>query len=132
MGQSGEVDDRGPRFPIRFGRANAILMGALGMGRGRSYVEVDGDAVRVRMGWAFRADVPRSSITEARRERYVWWAYGVHGYRKRWFVNGSGHDIVALALDPLGRGRVLGVPVAIRELWVSVDDPDGLRAAVSA
>jgi hypothetical protein len=126
------VNDRGRRFPIRFGRVNAVLMRALGMGRARSYVEVDGDVVRVRMGWGFRADIRRSSVVEARRERYVWWAYGVHGWRKRWIVNGSGHDVVALALDPLGRGRVLGAPVRVRELWVSVDDPDGLRAAVSA
>ena len=120
------------RFPIAFGAFNAALMGALGMTPHRSYVEIDGDSVRARMGWAFHADIHRRAIAGVEKhEGYVWWAYGVHGGGGRWIVNGSGHSIVKVRIDPPGRGRVLGVGVKLRELWVSLEDPDGFVAAMS-
>jgi len=120
------------RFPISFGTFNAAFMGALGMSPRRSYVELDGDTVRARMGWAFRADIHRRAIVSvAKRDGYVWWAYGVHGGRGRWIVNGSGHNIVMVRIDPPARAHVLGVPIKLRELWVSLEDPDGFVAAIS-
>ena len=119
------------RFAIRFSKTNRIFLGALGMGRKRAYVEVDADVVRVRMGWAFRADLARPAIGELRREGYVWWAFGVHGGFGRWIVNGSGHDIVSVRVDPPGRGRVIGFPVRVKELWVSFDDPTAFISALS-
>lgn len=120
------------RFPVRFGKCNRALMGALGMAPRNSYVETGGDTtIRVRMGWAFRADIHRRAIVAAeRRPGYVWWAYGVHGGGRRWIVNGSGHNIVKLRIDPPARARVIGLPVKLRELWVSLEDPDGLLAAI--
>ena len=119
------------RFPIRFGRANAVLMRVLGIGPKRSYVEIDGEAVRARMGWGFQADIPRATIVGVRPVPYVWWAFGVHfASRGRWIVNGSGHGVVALVLDPPARARTLVVPIRLRELWVSLEDPDGFRAAL--
>jgi hypothetical protein len=53
-------------------------MTLLGMGPNRSLIEVTDDEVRVKMGWAFSATVPRSSIADVRRRGYVWWAFGVH------------------------------------------------------
>jgi hypothetical protein len=125
------VDAVRHRFPIRFGRVFGVLSRPLGMGPRRSYVDVGDDAVGVRMGWAFRADVPRSSVVETRPLPYVWWAIGVHGWKGRWIVNGSGHGMVALRLEPPARARVLGAPVSLRELSVSVDDPAELRAALA-
>ena len=120
------------RFPVSFGKFNAAFMGALGMSPHRSYVEIDGDTIRARMGWAFQADIHRRAIVSAeRRKGYVWWAYGVHGGRGRWIVNGSGHNIAKLRLDPPARARVLGVPIKLRELWVSLEDPDGFLAAIA-
>lgn len=119
------------RFPIHFGRFNAALMGAFGMSRRNSYVEVSDDEVRVRMGWGFSATIPRSSIKAVRERGYVWWAFGVHWWgRGRYIVNGSGHRVLILGVDPPLRVRASGIPVSLRELWVSVDDPDGLRAAI--
>jgi hypothetical protein len=119
------------RFPIRFGRFNAALMGAFGMGRRNSYVEVSDSEVKVRMGLYFSATIPRSSIKEVGEHGYVWWAYGVHWWGKgRFIVNGSGHRMVTIRIDPAVRARATGVPVTLRELWVSVEDPDGLRAAI--
>ena len=117
------------RFPIQFGRFNAGLMGLLGMGPHNSYVEVGDDELRVRIGWSFQASVPRSSITKVGRRGYVWWAYGVHGGAGRWIVNGSGHNMVTVRIDPPARGRVLGVRVKLKELWLSLEDPDGFLAA---
>lgn len=50
----------------------------------------------------------------------------VHGFAGRWLVNGSGEGILALDLEPAQQARVLGVPVRLRQLLVSVDDPDAL------
>jgi hypothetical protein len=118
------------RFPIHFGRFNAGLMGPLGMGRGRSYVDVTDDELRVRMGWAFRATIPRSSIVQIGRRGYVWWAYGVHAWRGRWIVNGSGHNVVTLRIDPPARAGVPWGAWKVSELLVSLDDPDGFVAAI--
>ena len=51
---------------------------------------------------------------------------GVHGWAGRWLVNGSGKGLVSLELKPEQRARVLGVPVRLRELIVSVEDPAAL------
>jgi hypothetical protein len=120
------------RFPIAFGGLNGPFMAALGMSTRRSCVEIDGDTVRVRMGWAFQADIHRRSIVGAeRRDGYVWWAYGVHGGGGRWIVNGTGHNIVKVRIDPPARARVIGVRVKLRELWVSLEDPDGFLATIA-
>jgi hypothetical protein len=104
-------------------------MGVLGMGPHNSYVEVGDDELRVRMGWSFQATVPRSSIIKVGRRGYVWWAYGVHGGVGRWIVNGSGHNMVTVRIDPPAKARVLGVRVKLKELWLSLEDPDGFLAA---
>ncbi|HVF14553.1 MAG TPA: hypothetical protein VM942_08135 [Acidimicrobiales bacterium] len=125
------MDGPGQRFAIRFGWAMGVLMRALGLGPRRSYVELDGVRVRVRMGWGFRADLLRSSIVDVRPRPYVWWAYGVHyAGRGRWIVNGSGHDVVRLVLDPPGRARTLGAPIRVREVWVSLEEPESFRIAL--
>jgi len=49
----------------------------------------------------------------------------------RWLVNGSGSDIVAMDLNPIGRGYVMGFPVKLRQLLVSVEDPEGLIRALA-
>ncbi len=120
------------RFPIRFGRFNAALLGLLGMGRRFSYVELDGDLIRVRMGWGFSGQMHRRAVVETERlDRYIWYGYGAHSLgRKRWLINGSGHNVVRIRFDPLERGRTLGVPVRVRELWISLEDPDGFLAAI--
>ena len=55
---------------------------------------------------------------------------GVHGMCGRWLVNGSHRGIAVLRLAPEQRARVLGFPVHLRELMLSVDDPEALRRAL--
>jgi hypothetical protein len=119
----------GTRITIRFGRLKPLFT-LLGLTSGRSYLELDPELVRVRMGWGFRADVPRSSIRSVRRVRNAV-SIGVHGWRGRWLVNGAAGPLVALAIEPPAPARTLGIPIRLRELIVSVDDPDAVAAELS-
>jgi hypothetical protein len=116
-------------FPFRYGFFRPLLS-VLGMGPAFSHVDVDGDTLRVRMGWAFSADVPLSSVKDARPHTGVVGGIGVHGWRGWWLVNGAAKDIVTIDIEPRARGRVLGVPVKLRTLEVSVESPEDLMAAL--
>jgi hypothetical protein len=118
------------RFPIRFTGLNRALT-LLGLGPGRSWVDVDGQLLRVRMGWGFHLDAPLVTVRAVRLDDRRVWSWGVHGWRGRWLVNGSSSGIVRIDLEPAGRARTLGIPISVRELRVSVDDPRGLVAALA-
>ena len=116
------------RIPIRFDRWYAVLSSALGLAPAMSYVEVSDVQIHVRMGWAFRATFPRGAVASAEISKQTVLSLGVHGFAGRWLVNGSGDGIVTLTLDPPQRGRVMGFPVRLRQLMVSVADPNALAA----
>ena len=118
-------------FPFRYGFFRPLLS-VLGIGPAFSRVDVDGDTLRVRMGWAFSAAVPLSSIKAAHPHEGLVGGIGVHGWRGWWLVNGSAKDIVTIDIEPRVRAWVLGVPVKLRKLEVSVESPDELIAAVRA
>ena len=116
-------------FPLRYGILRPLLS-VVGAGPRFSKVVVDGDTVRVGMGPSFAAEFPLSSMVDARSFRGLAGGIGVHGWRGRWLVNGSVRGIVTLDLDPPARARVLGVPVRLKTLDVSVESPDELIAAL--
>ena len=58
--------------------------------------------------------------------------WGAHGWRGEWLVNGSSSGIVRIELEPPGRAKVCGVPVELRVLRVSVEDPAGLRQCLAS
>jgi hypothetical protein len=119
------------RFSIKFEGSYALLSTALFIFPSHSYVEVRGDEVSVRMGWAFRARFDRSCVTGASAlGKRIPLTRGVHGWAGRWLVNGSGDGILAIDLDPRRRAYVMGFPVKLRQLQVSVDDPAALAAAL--
>jgi hypothetical protein len=118
------------RFPIRFDPAYRALSAALWLTPSRSFVEVEGDHVVVRMAWGFRAEFPRTAVVSATEHDRKPLSRGVHGWAGRWLVNGSGEGIVNIALEPSQRGYVTVFPVRIRTLLVSVEDPAGLMAAL--
>ena len=117
-------------FPFRYGLFRPVLS-VLGMGPRFSSIGVAGDQVRVRMGWSFQADIPRRSITGAEPSSGLVGGIGVHGWRGRWLVNGAASGLVTLDIDPPVRARVLGVPVGLRTLRVSVESPDELLGALA-
>lgn len=118
------------RFPIRFSPWWTPLLVICGMPPRSAYLDVSRESVRVRMGIGFRAEFPRASVRGPRRcpNRL---SIGVHGWRGRWLVNGAHGPLVAFALEPPCRAWVSGFPVQLRELAVSVDDPDALVEELS-
>jgi hypothetical protein len=119
------------RFPISFDGWYRVLSTVVGLPPSSAYVELDGGEVAVRMGWAFRARFPRSAIASAAPSGIRTINRGVHGFRGRWLVNGSGRDILRMGLDPPQRGYVMGFPVRLRELLVSVEDLPAATAALT-
>lgn len=114
------------RFPIRFEPWYALLSSALLLRPSESYVDVTDGDVSARMGWAFSARFPRASVIAIKRLETKPLSRGVHGLAGRWLVNGSGSGVVVLELSPTAEARVLGFPVRLDQLLVSVEDPDAL------
>lgn len=118
-------------FNVRYHPVLRLLFTALGMGPALSGLRVSADGIEVAMGWAFRAHLATGDVRVAARGRIpAILGAGVHGWAGRWAVNGSLAGGVRIDVDPPGRARVCGVPVRVRTLWVSLDDPDGFLAAV--
>ncbi len=107
-------------------------MSPLGAGPRFSSIEVTHTEIVVRLGWAFRATIPRSSVTEVIEPARQVLSRGAHGWSGRWLVNGAGTGLVTIRLDPRARARVLGFPVTVRELIVSAAEPDALVTALTA
>jgi hypothetical protein len=135
------VDDRsstsGPvgatRFGLSYSRPLLALLTPMLAGPRRSGVLVGTDEIVVEMGmggWAFRAGVPRSSVTAVDHAEGPVQAWGAHGWRHRWLVNGSSRGLVRLKIEPRARGRCLVFPLSVSELTVSLADPDAFIRAV--
>jgi hypothetical protein len=118
------------RFPIRFDAWYRMLSRALFLPPSSSYVEVSEREVRVRMAWAFRSHFPRSAVAVTTKTDKKPLSRGVHGFAGRWLVNGSAEGILIIHLSPAQRGYVMGFPVRLRELMVSVAEPEALAAAL--
>jgi hypothetical protein len=117
------------RIPIRYSAPWRWLLPALLLPRGFAYIHVDGDTVKVRLGWGFRATFSRGDVIEVVDHRPVM-SVGAHGWQGRWLVNGAHSPIATIRLSRPTQGRVAGFPVTVREILVSVDDRDALRQAL--
>jgi hypothetical protein len=118
------------RFPISFDGWYRVLSTALGLPPSKSYVSVDHEQVEVRMGWAFLSRFPRSAVESSSELDISPLSRGVHGFGGRWLVNGSGRGIVRIELSPRQRAYVIGFPVRLQSLLVSVAQPSALASAV--
>jgi hypothetical protein len=116
-------------FAIRYTGLNS-LMKYLGMGPNRSGIDVGTD-VRIRMGWAFSVRFRREEIASVALDAQRVYGWGVHGWRGRWLVNGSSKGLVRIDLRDPVRGRLMGVPVKVSTIRVSMETPDDLVAALS-
>jgi hypothetical protein len=119
------------RFAIRFDAWYRLLSTALFLSPAASYVEIRGDQVHARMSWGFRATFPRSAVVATSRLAKRPISRGVHGLAGRWLVNGSGQGILTIDLRPDQRAYILGIPVRLRQLLVSLEDPDGLQSRLA-
>jgi hypothetical protein len=109
------------RVPIKYSHPFIGVLRITGTPPRSAYVDISDESVRVRMGWAFQAEFPRAAVDAVDEARHVVSA-GVHGWRGRWIVNGAPGPIARLTLPSPVRARVMGVPVRVQELLVSVDD----------
>jgi hypothetical protein len=119
------------RFEISYSSGLRSFFNACGLGPRFSAVEVNSQSVRVHMGWAFAANIPRSAVASIEPDDGRVGGWGVHGWGGRWLVNGSSSGLIRLQLDPPARALVVGVPVRLRTLRVSVEDPEGLLRVLS-
>lgn len=110
---------------ISFDRSYLPLARLVALGPKHAELRTDGDRLHVKMGWAFSADIPLSSITNATRITDRFMSKGVHGWRGRWLVNGSSKDLVELKLSPPVPAKISGVKRNVHTLQLSVTDPDG-------
>lgn len=120
-----------PRFPVTFDSWYRVLSTVLGLPPSSAYVQLTGDDVEVRMGWAFRSRFPRSAVSSASALDIRPISRGVHGFGGRWLVNGSGRGILRVELSPAQRGYVMGIPIRLRELLLSVGDVSAVAAALT-
>jgi hypothetical protein len=121
------------RYSIRFNKLARLLFWGVLIRSNACFLELDAENIRVQMSWAFRARFPRSNVSRAALgvEGMIL-GLGVHGFAGRWLVNGSLDGLLTLQLAPEQRAFVLGFPVKLRELQLSLDDPDAFLASVRA
>jgi hypothetical protein len=117
-------------FSLRYGAASRWMLTLLASGPGRSGIAVTDRDVAVEMGWSFDGRAPLQSVTSARPLEDTVISRGVHGWRGDWLVNGAGDRLVEVRFEPAMKGHVIGFPVRVRRLRVSVDDPAGLALAL--
>jgi hypothetical protein len=118
-------------FPIRIDRWFAWLLPVALATRRTTRMTVDDREVDVRMGASFATTIPRSHVVDAWEPDLRPISRGVHGWGGRWLVNGSGRGLVRLRIDPPVRARVLGVPVRLTELTMSLEMPAAAIAALA-
>ena len=118
-------------FAFSYSRFNRVLMTAIGLGPSRTQLVVGESTVVVRYGWGFWATVDRVAVVTVERYDGRVYGWGAHGWRGRWLVNGSSQGLLRLTIDPPGRARVVGWPVKLRELTVSLEDRDAVAALMA-
>ena len=118
------------RYPIRFTGLNH-LMALAAMAPSRCYVEVDDSELRVRMGSWFELDAPLDLVRSAAPDTGRVLGWGVHGWRDQWLVNGSSSGMVRIELALGARAWMGPVPLRVRVLRTSVEDPEGLVARLT-
>jgi len=119
------------RFPIRFDNWYVILSIAVLVPPSSSWVELDDQEVRVQMGWAFRARFPRTAVVAVTEMQSRPMSRGVHACAGGWLVNGSGQGILTIDLIPTQRAYVIGFPLKLKKLMVSVTKPQALATALT-
>lgn len=119
------------RFPIRLGRRSRPLLRLFGVGGpDDAWVEVRDDDIEARFGWS-RAVTPVSNIAGWRIEGPWLWitAIGVRRSVRHGDITFGGSHGGGVRLDFVERVRV--GPFRVPALYVTVDDLEGLAAALA-
>jgi hypothetical protein len=126
-------------FPIRVDRPSRALMAVFGASRKGPQVTMDSSTLDIRMGWAFRASIPRDTVASARplnrgeltgpfklsvlRGVNYWWGTAL--------VNGAGTGLVEINLDRAKWVHLGPLWAPMRRLIVSAEDQSGLVAELN-
>ena len=120
------------RFQLQRTPALAPLLSAFGGTRRQSFVELSADGLKCRFGFLFNDRFRYGDIRGVERDRWPW--YGGLGWRTdfrgRVAIVGTLKNVVRISIDGDHRSRVL-FSVPCRELYVSLEDPDGFVRALS-
>ena len=121
---------------MRYDRWYRPLATVLGMGPKRTMIQVAGNTLHVKHGWAFQLDVPLNNITSARRVSGRPSSWGVHPGGDVWIVNASRDGIVELKLaKPVTSKSVRRQSHSwgeVRSFYLSLEDPDGFVAEIGS
>jgi hypothetical protein len=108
---------------------------AIGLGPSQSQVLVSGESLSVKMGWAFRAEIPLSSVASVSLAEDVPWYWGVGAHvigKNTWIMNGTLKNLVEIDMEQLVPARVAGLKIQLLTLFVSVQDPQELISELSS
>src|SRR3954454_922048 len=85
-----------------------VLLGVLAIPPNSRYVALDGDEIRVRLGWSFRLTAPRVSIVAALRDHDRSRGIGAHGWRGTCLVTTSSMGLLRTVQVPPQRAAHFG------------------------
>ena len=118
------------RYPITFNLPSKIILGLLGSGPSRSWVDLTPDTVDAKLGWAGSVTVNREDIANVDYGVTVpWWmGMGVHAIPGTVALNGSLGSAIRITTKPgkHAHGRILFVPIKPTTVYVSVENPEDL------
>ena len=115
------------RYPMRLDRIWRPFLWVLGGTPDRSFVEVEPERVTFQFGAGFEHSVPRSEIASVERTDYpLWGGIGWRMGRRSVAIVGSTKNVVKVTFKAARRIRLVGIPRQCLQLYVSVEDPDGL------
>ncbi len=120
-------------FPISYTPLTEVILGALGLGSGKAWVDVDDPRIYARAGWAGHVEIPRSSLLSVERVDRVpgQGGYGVYGHTNgTWALTGSKAGVVRLTLSQSASGKLLFFPMRPNVIYLSLQDPDAFVSAV--
>lgn len=118
------------RYPITFNLPSKIVLGLLGAGPSRSWVEVTDKTVTARLGFLGRIAMNRADIANVEDNvRVPWWmGMGLHAIPGTVALNGSLGSAIKITMRPgtHARVRVLFFPLRPRTVYISVENPEDL------
>lgn len=114
------------RYRISFNMPSRIILGLLGSGPSRSWVDIRPDEVHGQLGWLGDVTIPRVSIVSVERVDHVpWWlGMGLHGFNGTWAFNAAMGNAVKITARSGARGRVLVFSLRPTTVYFSLDRPD--------
>lgn len=118
------------RYRISFNAPGKIILGLLGAGPSRSYVDLTPDTVEATLGWTGNVTVDREDIANVEYGVSIpWWmGMGMHAIPGTAAINGAIGNALKITTRPgtFARGRVLFFPIRPHTVYVSVENPEDL------